>query len=132
MGTIRYRLSQVFPVRHHSLGHEGQDASISPSRSHPEPTGSTSSSLSSIPHSRAPTPILDPSVNTNPLAGGEGELDEMAEKPIETQPGDKKKATDVSMHTFYIENSQMRLKLVAHNQVGFISSFPLEIGQISS
>jgi phospholipase D1/2 len=30
----------------------------------------------------------------------------------------KKRSDDVSKHTFYVENSQMRLKLFARNEVG--------------
>lgn len=56
------------------------------------------------------TPMLDPSTNTNPLEG-----------PDEKAAGEKdrkKKRGDVSKHTFYIENSQMRLKCYAKNEVG--------------
>ena len=58
------------------------------------------------------TPILDPSTNTNPLLGPE----EHPEKKKNTTM-DKKKAADVSKHTFYIENSQVKLKLFARNEV---------------
>ena len=59
------------------------------------------------------TPILDPSTNTNPL------LDQNERN----NPNDKKKKkrrADVSKHTFYIENSQMRLKLFARNEVNLL------------
>ena len=59
------------------------------------------------------TPMLDPSTNTNPL-----------EAPDERSNGDKnkkKKRGDVSKHTFYVENSQMRLKCYAKNEVRSIS-----------
>lgn len=63
--------------------------------------------------------MLDPSTNTNPLAGGNG-ADNRDDQPWQpdTDKKRKKRATDVSRHTFYIENSQMRLKLFARNEVG--------------
>ncbi|KIP01912.1 hypothetical protein PHLGIDRAFT_96565 [Phlebiopsis gigantea 11061_1 CR5-6] len=60
------------------------------------------------------TPILDPSTNTNPLLGAESEG---AEKDDAAQDKKKpKKQQDMSKHTFYIENSQTRLKLFARNE----------------
>jgi phospholipase D1/2 len=61
-----------------------------------------------------PAPMLDPSTNANCLSGD-------PEHPTESQPLDdkkgKKRSTDVSKHTFYIVNAQMRLKLFARNEV---------------
>jgi len=58
--------------------------------------------------------MLDPSTNANPLSGD-------SEHPNETQPVNyqkrKKRSVDVSKHTFYIVNAQMRLKLFARNEV---------------
>ncbi|EMD31658.1 hypothetical protein CERSUDRAFT_100122, partial [Gelatoporia subvermispora B] len=64
--------------------------------------------------SRADTPMLDPSTNTNPPMLGE----EQNEQSGGTKTSKKKKSrgNEVSKHTFYIENSQMRLKLFARNK----------------
>jgi phospholipase D1/2 len=64
--------------------------------------------------------MLDPSTNANPLAGGDEHPDEMNDTPNwqnDTEKKRKKRANDVSKHTFYIENSQTRLKLFARNEV---------------
>ena len=109
MSSIRTRVSKVFHLEpdtalsnvHH--GHEdGADRSDSASVN------------SSVP-SRVPTPMLDPSTNTNPLEKGEhdehGEEKDTAQKKHSPVPG------DVSKHTFYVLNSQMRLKFIARNEV---------------
>ncbi|OCH94908.1 phospholipase D [Obba rivulosa] len=70
---------------------------------------------SSPPSSRADTPMLDPSTNTNPLMSGE----EQNEQSRGINPKKRKKKSrenEVSKHTFYIENSQVRLKLSAKNE----------------
>ena len=66
------------------------------------------------------TPMVDPSTNMNPMR------DEGPNEP--RQPGDspgdsheqkkrrKKKSKDVSKHTFYVSNAQMRLKCFAKNE----------------
>lgn len=82
---------------------------------------SSSNSSNSSVSSRAPTPMLDPSTNINPLDGTNDVND--AEKMGEEHPwsNNKKKkkpnVNEVSKHTFFITNSQMRLKLFARNQV---------------
>ncbi|KAF8964181.1 hypothetical protein BDZ97DRAFT_1731107 [Flammula alnicola] len=73
-------------------------------------------SVLSIP-SRPPTPMLDPSTNANPLLQGQGEEGAGKDGDEKGKEGMKKKAaSDVSRHTFYVVNSQMRLKLVAKNE----------------
>lgn len=122
-GTITHRMSRILHVGHgqqrsasvngHTAGHTaGASLARSPSSS------SSGSSASSSTPSRAQTPMLDPSTNHNPLEYP----DEM--NRLRTRAGgedDKKKkkrrAGEVSKHTFYIENSQMRLKLYARNEV---------------
>ncbi|KDQ62566.1 hypothetical protein JAAARDRAFT_171033 [Jaapia argillacea MUCL 33604] len=74
--------------------------------------------------SRARSVMLDPSTNTDPLAGENHADWETRESWDEDRKGkgkgkdsDKKKSSgEVSKHTFYIENSQMRLKLFARNE----------------
>ena len=68
--------------------------------------------------------MLDPSTNTNPLLGPE-DHDEYKHGEHDESNGRKWKsrlnANEVSKHTFYVENSQMRLKLYAKNEVLFPS-----------
>ena len=68
--------------------------------------------------------MLDPSTNTNPLLGPE-DHDEYKHGEHDESNGRKRKsrmnANEVSKHTFYVENSQMRLKLYAKNEVLFPS-----------
>lgn len=68
--------------------------------------------------------MLDPSTNTNPLAAREGEDDDEHAASDKEKKRKKKRQMDVSKHTFYIENSQMRLKLFARNEVStsFVSA----------
>lgn len=80
----------------------------------------TISSGSSAVSSRPATPMLDPSTHVNPLKSSG--VAEGRETQGETNEQDKRKkkkrSDDVSKHTFYVENSQMRLKLFARNEVG--------------
>ncbi|KAF8208791.1 hypothetical protein K438DRAFT_1667027 [Mycena galopus ATCC 62051] len=77
---------------------------------------SSGSSASSV-VSEAPAPMLDPSTNVNPLSQSPDEADaERHWHPDEKEKRKKKRVEDVSKHTFYIVNSQMRLKLFARNQ----------------
>jgi len=60
--------------------------------------------------SQLPTPmLLDPSTNANPL-NHSADVDSGAKKNGEL-------TADVSMHTFYVVNSQMKLKLRARSEV---------------
>ena len=111
MGTITSRMSKVLHIGHQNR-HQSTNGEAGPSRSRVESVSSGSSTSSLGP----PAPMLDPSTNTNPL-----ELpDEMNERRTrageEDQKKKKKRTGDVSKHTFYIENSQMRLKLFARNE----------------
>lgn len=78
----------------------------------------TSSTRSMSPMSDRPmTPMLDPSTNTDPLQPRDHN------EGHSTQENDKKsrkRQKDVSKHTFYVKNSQMRLKLIARNEVGSV------------
>ncbi|KAF9527594.1 phospholipase D [Crepidotus variabilis] len=79
----------------------------------------------------APTPMLDPSTNVNPIQEDAEDRDNAKnhegmdlsekEKMIRGKKGKiasakKKISGDVSRHTFYIINSQMRLKIFAKNE----------------
>jgi len=61
--------------------------------------------------------MLDPSTNVNPLENPDDMTDKRNRAGEEEKKNKKKGAGDVSKHTFYIENSQMRLKLFARNEV---------------
>lgn len=111
-GSIRSTLSKVFKRK-------TQEPEMSPrasgSGSGPPPRISTDNASStestvSLPSERAPTPLLDPSTNTNPLLDPEENHDH-------PDPLKKRKSGDeMSKHTFYIENSQMKLKINAKNE----------------
>ncbi|KAJ7645486.1 phospholipase D [Mycena polygramma] len=106
IGSIRSSFSKlIHPSRRQANGTaRGDDHSSTTS-------GSSASSVAS----EAPAPMLDPSTNMNPLSPGE----EQADADRHWHPDEKnkqKRVEDVSKHTFYIVNSQMRLKLFARNQ----------------
>jgi phospholipase D1/2 len=144
ISSIRTHISKVF---HHDLsassqsreerGDRNRDGNALEAENDSNPS-SPSISLRSGLHSRAPTPLLDPSTNTNPLqddteiegkgknklgttdTGVKQEMDPRNDenKTISLATAAKNKfSTDVSKHTFYILNSQMRLKLFAKNEV---------------
>ncbi|KAI0036483.1 hypothetical protein K488DRAFT_41109, partial [Vararia minispora EC-137] len=73
---------------------------------------SMSSSLSRSNH-RPSTPLLDPSTNTNPLEIG---VDRPRDDPKAYDKKGKKTSREMSKHTFYIINSQLRLKLFARSE----------------
>ncbi|KAF9267545.1 phospholipase D [Marasmius fiardii PR-910] len=107
MGSIKGRLSKALR-REHSRAQttNGGDADS-------DDSGSSHSSISS----RPATPMLDPSTNANPLE--QGQDDQGNEMGIEQTWSQRKKKTNVkqvSKHTFFITNSQMRLKLYAKNE----------------
>ena len=113
LGSIRSRLSHMLHPHSNS-----QDASTSrtPDDGHEHHPRSDTERDSLDPDSRPLTPALDPSTNTNPLN------EDAAHAPRSTQEGAQRKkkrraSGDVSKHTFYIENSQMRLKLYARSEV---------------
>lgn len=85
--------ASVFPYA------EGDQASIS--------TGSSSSD------SRPATPLLDPSTNMNPLAP----MDAGNKEDHEAWHPKKDRSGEVSRHTFYVINSQLKLKVSCKNKV---------------
>jgi phospholipase D1/2 len=117
LGSLKSRISRVF----HLESGSGQRAFHDQARNSKEDKedghhdDSDSSSGVSLP-ARARTPMLDPSTNLNPMVRL-GDQDPRNDG----QPGEavakKKNTEDVSKHTFYIVNSQMRLKLYARNEV---------------
>ncbi|KAJ7043969.1 phospholipase D [Mycena alexandri] len=106
-GSIRNSISKLLhPTRRHANGTATGDRRSSIS------SGSSASSVVS----QAPAPMLDPSTNVNPLAEGPAEADAERHWHPDEKKKKGKKVEDVSKHTFYIVNSQMRLKLFARNQ----------------
>ena len=103
MSSIRTRVSKILHLDPLSAVHHEHEDDVR--------SDSASSVISSAP-SRVPTAMLDPSTNKNPLQPGV--YDEHGEDKNTTQ---KKVPNDVSKHTFYVLNSQMRLKISAKNEV---------------
>ena len=70
------------------------------------------------------SPVVDPSTNMDPLRAETWTDEEMSPRLCkegeshETARKKKRRVKDVSRHTFFIENSQMRLRLLAKNGVG--------------
>ncbi|KAH9028647.1 phospholipase D [Lactarius hengduanensis] len=111
LGSIRSRLSHVLHPRSDSR-HAG--TSDAPGHGCERHVREDTEGDSLDPDSRPPTPMLDPSTNTNPLN------EDATHAPHPPQGGAQNKkrraSGDVSKHTFYIENSQMKLKLYARSE----------------
>ncbi|KAL1715411.1 hypothetical protein EV715DRAFT_256257 [Schizophyllum commune] len=117
--SIRSRLSKVFhPLHPRTKSHpnliegDGRPSNV---------TSRSSSSSDSSVGSGEREQLLDPSTNTNPLTAGpddehEGFTEDNKIKWDAQNERKKKKEGEVSKHTFYVTNSQMRLKLSARNE----------------
>ncbi|KAI0324905.1 phospholipase D [Cubamyces sp. BRFM 1775] len=131
VGSIKSSISKVLHLghqRHHDHGHHRDHSAsmnnLGESTQHGRRRSDSTTSTSSVesgPSSRPLTPMFDPSTNTNPLEGGMHDHDHVREedvRPPTEDPGEKKKKSskDVSKHTFYVVNSQTRLKLYAKNE----------------
>jgi phospholipase D1/2 len=113
-GSIRSRVSHIF-CRRSEASHAGP-CSMPDDEQEQHVRSDTDGDSLFDPDSRPPTPLLDPSTNTDPLNG------DTMDSPRPQEEGSQKKKKrgangDVSKHTFYIENSQVRLKLYARNEV---------------
>lgn len=107
MSSIKTQVSNIFhadaDTAQSNVHHDhGDDADCDDSESSVD---------SSVPP-RVPTPMLDPSTNMNPL-----QKDEHAEEEKAAQKKNAPAPSDVSKHTFYLLNSQTRLKISARNEV---------------
>ena len=107
MSSIRTGVSKIFHFDPLHREHEPEEDARS---------DSASSIVSSAP-SRVPTVMLDPSTNKNPMQ--QGVYDEHGEDVNTTQ---QKVPNDVSKHTFYVLNSQMKLKISAKTEVIALSN----------
>lgn len=105
-GSVKKGVSKIFH-RNHSHPNLGNGAAH-------DDASSSSSSASSV-SSRAATPMLDPSTNANPLSGVSEDMGDG--QAWQSQDKKRKKANDVSKHTFFISNAQTKLKLFARNEV---------------
>ena len=122
-GSFTSRISRVFSRRRDSMhtangSRAGKGRPSHTSEATMSDDTANSETEEEIP-SRPVTPMLDPSTNTNPLEAP----DEPEKKGKQGDGhGHKKRKTtgDVSKHTFYVENSQMKLKVYAKNEVRFI------------
>jgi phospholipase D1/2 len=113
IGSIRSRVSHMLHP-HHDTPHAGPCSASEGERDNHVRSDTEADSLD--PDSRPPTPMLDPSTNTNPLN------EDVPPAPRHQEDGAQRKkkrraSGEVSKHTFYIENSQMRLKLYARSEV---------------
>ena len=68
------------------------------------------------PDSSPPTPLLDPSTNADPLNEDETDAPRSQDEVAQRKKA-RRASREVSKHTFYVENSQMRLKLFARTEV---------------
>lgn len=109
LGSIRSKISKVFKRKKAPDPEAPPRPPGSGSGQVPRTSTDDTASTVSLPSERARTPILDPSTNVNPLLGP----DEHQDYP---EPPKKRSPNEVSKHTFYIENAQMKLKVTAKNQ----------------
>ncbi|KAI0826732.1 phospholipase D [Trametes gibbosa] len=129
VGSIKSSISRALHLGHNHQHHQqtglqhGSVNNLTAGPHHGRPRSSvTSDSASSVsgPSSRALTPVLDPSTNTNPLESAIRDHDEVREEdvrpPTEDPGAAGKSSKDVSKHTFYVVNAQTRLKLYAKNE----------------
>ena len=124
--SIKFGLSRLFHpdrTRHIASTHSLPTPMQSHARSNSGSSSSFAMSVDSEDEEGPTTLMVDPSTNVDPLRGETASQDEM--NPTLNKDGirqesskNKKRVKDVSMHTFFIENSQMRLKLFARNTVG--------------
>ncbi|KAF5382453.1 hypothetical protein D9615_003003 [Tricholomella constricta] len=98
IGSIRSRVSRIF----HIHGHR-RPATFNGTQVGHESFNSSSTSVAS----QTPAAMLDPSTNVNPI---------IAEGDHDGQADGHNRADDVSKHTFYVINAQMRLKFFARNE----------------
>ncbi|KAF8630837.1 hypothetical protein AX17_005196 [Amanita inopinata Kibby_2008] len=104
LGSMRDRVHNVF-----SCSQAEPDAeNVQPSQDDRDSSSSLDIPLDT------PTPMLDPSTHTNPLVAEPDHRDDNGNNQVERD--NKVTPRDVSKHTFYIMNSQMKLKLYAHNE----------------
>ena len=139
LASLKSRFGRLFHHRHATSTHSVAQDNHRHDRIHSRYPTSSSRSGSSVnsededenDNARPSTPLVDPSTNMDPLRVEAASEDEMNPKlskealALENARKKKKRARDVSKHTFFVENSQMRLKLYARNTVSPGYYFPL-------
>ncbi|XP_006462684.1 hypothetical protein AGABI2DRAFT_186563 [Agaricus bisporus var. bisporus H97] len=111
LGSVKSRISRVFHLKT-ERSHEGMQSSDHRAKSQREHNVDHPVDPTSMPP-RSWTPMLDPSTNPNPLSVPENLQSPNADGQA---VGEGKNNEEVSKHTFYIVNSQTKLKLFARNE----------------
>ncbi|KAL5482529.1 SPO14 [Sanghuangporus weigelae] len=125
-GTGRHSTTVASIDRRHARSHSHGSSSRS-RRSQSRTTTSGESSGSESESEDEGPQLVDPSTNVEPMREGrkhedrqegEGHLPDMekTEKQGQKKSKSKKRTKDVSRHTFYVTNSQMRVKVFAKNE----------------
>jgi phospholipase D1/2 len=113
LGSIRSRVSHMLHA-HRDASYAGPSSTQDGEQEQHVRSDTDADSLD--PDSSPPTPLLDPSTNADPL--NEDETDAPRNQDEAAQRKKTRRASrEVSKHTFYVENSQMRLKLFARTEV---------------
>ncbi|KAI6044835.1 phospholipase D [Pisolithus marmoratus] len=113
--ACRNKLSRVLCFGHHSPPNLTSESAERPNSTRLSGRWDDAGlSIGSVVSPPVQSPMVDPSTNQDPLATDME--DRNAEPPIEEQGRRQKRPQDVSRHTFYVQNSQMKLKLTAHNE----------------
>lgn len=134
-GSGRHSTTVASIDRRHARTHSHNSSSRSRSRSRSRRSASRTTSSGDSSDSESETEdegpqLVDPSTNVDPIREGrahedghEGDehLPDMEnsekQKQVQKKGKGKKKRKDVSKHTFYMSNSQMRVKVFAKNEV---------------
>ena len=115
LGSIRSRVSHMLHT-HRDASHAGPSSTQDSEHEQHVRSDADADADSLDPDSSPPTPLLDPSTNADPL--NEDETDAPRNQDETAQRKKTQRASrEVSKHTFYVENSQMRLKLFARSEV---------------
>lgn len=123
LSKVAARLSKTLHIGHsRDVNGHTQDGNItSVTSAVRRGRSNSSSSASSSSSSSSESGMMDPSTNMNPMRTTEledvpeNEADDRKQKHQKKK--EKRQSQEVSKHTFYISNSQMRLKLFAKNEV---------------
>ncbi|KIK24525.1 hypothetical protein PISMIDRAFT_645727 [Pisolithus microcarpus 441] len=114
--SCKNKLSRVLCFGHHSTPNSTGESTEKPRFNGPSSDRWNDSGLlvGSVVSPSVRSPIVDPSTNRDPLVADTDDRD--IQPPISEKELRQKRPQDVSKHTFYVQNSQMKLKLIAHNE----------------
>ncbi len=113
LGSIRSHVSHMLHP-HRDASHAGPSSTQDGEQEQHVRSDTDADSLDL--HSSPPTPLLDPSTNADPLNEDETDAPRNQNEPAQRKKT-RRASREVSKHTFYVENSQMRLKLFARSEV---------------